>query len=703
MATVTATLDGQTVEVAPGMTILQAAKELGIEIPTLCFVEGFEPVSSCYLCAVQVEGRPNLSPACAMPVADGMVVSTSSDDVRASRKMALELLLSDHTGDCIAPCQATCPAGLDVSGFSLKLAEGQRREAMQVIADRLALPGALGQVCPRLCEDRCRRGDLDESVSIGSLHRFVTVDDLATGEPFVPPRMEASGKTVAMVGAGPAGLAAAFYLLQMGHDCTLLDAQPEAGGMLRYGIPEYRLPNAALDAEIDLIQRLGARFEMNRRWGADFSLSELRAEYDAVFVAIGAADSQGLRCEGEELATSGIEFLEQVAKGQRPPLGDKVVVVGGGDTAMDACRSAVRLGVKTVTVLYRRTRNELPCLLEEVDGAEEEGVEIEYLVAPLRLARAGDGLLELTCQRMQLGEQDASGRRRPVPIPDSEFRVEATTVIAAIGQKVNCELAAGEGLDVTKWGVAADPKTLATNIAGVYCGGDAVSGPDVAVRAVAAGRLAAVSIDQYLKGQPVVGEKKATNILMRRLDEGERAKLYRRIETTPRTPGAQIDLERRTTSFDEIEAPFTAEQAVAEARRCMSCTCREVVGCDLRELATQYDADPYRFAGERRQFSQDLSHPEIIYEPGKCIMCDACVRVAAEAKETAGLALIGRGFQVVVGVPFDGKLSDGLKVVARRCAEVCPTGALALRTDRACDVCGACQLVSCGVTEIASG
>ena len=701
---------------------MQAAGKLGIEIPTLCFVEGFEPVSSCFLCAVQVKGKPNLSPACAMPVAGGMVVDTSSDDVRAARKMALELLLSDHVGDCVAPCHATCPAGLDIPGFSYQLATGKRREAMRVIAGRLALPRALGQVCPRLCEEQCRRSDLDEGLAIGTLHRFVADHDLASEEPFVPSRADESGKTVAIIGAGPAGLAAAYYLQQMGHDCTLSDAQPLPGGMLRYGIPEFRLPNAALDAEIDLIRHLGARFEMNRRWGADFSLADLRERFDAVFVGIGAAGSQSLRCEGEELAVSGIEFLERVAKGERPQLGDKVVVVGGGNTAMDACRTAVRLGAETVTVLYRRTRKEMPCLMEEVEGAEIEGVKIEYLVAPSRLvlshqnpwdfqnprdlggatgsaSAASAGLLDLTCIRMELGEPDESGRRRPVQIPNSEFRVEATTVIAAIGQTVNCELATAEGLDVTKWGIAADARTLATNLDGVFAGGDAVLGPDLAVRAVAAGRLAAVSIDQYLAGRPVVGEEKATNILMRGLDEEELAAVFRRIEQAPRIAGRQIDVERRRTSFDEIEAPLTESQAVAEARRCMTCGCRKVVGCRLRQYAAEYGVDPYRFVGERRKFNQDLSHPEIVYEPGKCIMCDACVRVAADAKEDLGLALIGRGFQVAVGIPFEGKLSDALRVVAQRCAEVCPTGALALRTERACDVCGSCELVPLDVTD----
>ncbi len=617
MTTVKVTLDGQAVEVAAGTTILKAARKLGIEIPTLCFVEGFEPVSSCFLCAVQVEGRPNLSPACAMPVADGMVVSTSSEDVFAARKMALELLLSDHAGDCIAPCRAACPAGLDIPGFAYHIAMGQHRRSMEVIVERLALPRALGQVCPRLCEDTCRRCELDESLSIGSLHRFAADHDLACGDPLVPRCAERSGKAVAIVGAGPAGLAAAYYLLPKGHNSTLYDAQPLPGGMLRYGIPEYRLTKASLDAEIDLIKRLGAQFEMRHRWGIDFSLSDLRSQFDAVFIAVGAGGSMSLGCEGEQLALSGIEFLDGVAKGAPPELGDRVVVVGGGNTAMDACRTAVRLGAKNVTVLYRRTREEMPCFMEEVEGAELEGVQFQYLVAPSRIGLVDDGSLQLTCLRMELGEPDSSGRRRPLPIPNSKFVIQASTVIAAIGQKMDLQLAADEGLEVTNWGIAVNEETLATSIDGVFAGGDAVSGPDLAVRAVAAGRLAASSIDQYLTGQPITGEEKITNILMRGLDEDELAALFRRVEKTPRTIECVIDLERRRTSFDEIEAVLTETEAVSEARRCLSCGCRKADDCRVRKLATQYDAAPYRFEGERRRFSQDVTHPEIIYEPGQ--------------------------------------------------------------------------------------
>jgi formate dehydrogenase major subunit len=690
MAPVTLTIDGREVTVEPGRTVLEAARQLGITLPTLCHVDGLEPVSACFLCCVQVEGMRALSPSCALPATDGMVVVTDSDDIRAARRMALELLLSDHAGECIAPCAAGCPAGLDVPGFVYEIASGENARAMERIYERLALPGALGRVCPRLCEQSCRRLDYDgEGLAIGALHRYATDRNQAAPRPAVPRPGPPSGKRVAIVGAGPAGLSAAFHLLQRGHACTLFDAHPRSGGMLRYGIPAYRLPREALDAEVRMIERLGASFRMGRRWGRDFRLEDLRRDHDAVFLAIGAQLSSVLGCEGGELALPGTELLRRVAEGERPVLGDEVLVVGGGNTAMDCARTARRLGVR-VRVLYRRTRRDMPCLMEEVEGAEAEGVALDFLVSPLRLARGGNGrALTLVCQRMGAGELDASGRRRPVPVPGSEFALGCDSVIAALGQEVDRGLAGSEGLALTDRGLAADPRTLATNLPGVFAGGDAVLGADLAVRAVAAGRIAAVSIDQYLSGRPVTGPEEPVAIALRPIDDEERAAVFRGIEKTQRTRTPALALDRRLAGFDEVDPGLGDEPARREALRCLSCGCLKAGGCALRRWATVYQADPYRFLGRRRRFERDTSHPEVVYEPGKCILCDACVRTAAEAGEPLGLSVVGRGFDVSVAVPFGAPLADALRHAARRCADVCPTGAISLREARACDLaCG---------------
>jgi formate dehydrogenase major subunit len=621
-----------------------------------------------------------------------MVVSTNSEDIRKARKMALELLLSDHAGDCVAPCQARCPAGLDIARFVYELASGRPRDSQQVILETLALPGSLGRICPRLCETGCRRCDLDEGLAIGALHRFAADQDRDSVGPFSPPLEESSGKNVGIIGAGPAGLAAAFFLLQRGHGCTLFDSQPEPGGMLRYGIPEYRLPYDALDSEIELISRMGAEFQMNSTWGIDFTLEELHQRYDALFVAIGAWRSQNLRCSGDELAIPGIEFLESVTKETAPTLGPEVIVIGGGNTAIDAARTAIRLGADSVKILYRRTRKEMPCLMEEVEAAESEGVEIQFLIAPVGLKRISKGALQLTCQRMELGESDDSGRKRPVEIKGSEFELVCSSVVSATGQSVDTSLAEREGLETSSWGIASDSNTLATNIPGVFAGGDAVLGADLAVRAVAAGRIAAVSIHQYLTGEPVVGLDEKTSIEMRAINDEERAFVFREIERSPRPEQSSLSLQERISSFAEVERGLSELQVAKESKRCMTCGCRKSENCVMRQLATEYQVDPYRFVGERRSFSQDTTHPEIIYEPGKCIMCDACVRIAAEAGEELGIAPIGRGFQVAVGVPFGKPLSEGLKSAAQRAAQACPTGALALRSNRSCDLglCSSC-------------
>jgi formate dehydrogenase major subunit len=671
-------VDGKPVEVEPGTTIAGAARRLGIRIPILCYVEGVSSSASCMVCAVRIEGRPNFSPACATQVADGMVVHASSPEVRQARRMALEMILSYHTGDCIAPCRTGCPARLDIPGFTARIAAGDPRGAAEIVTDALTLPASLGRVCPHFCEQRCRRQDREGSLSIRSLHRFCADHDLASAAPYVPSKAAPTGKRAAIVGAGPAGLTAAMHLLRKGHHVVIFDANAQPGGMLRYSIPEFRLPRAVLDAEIDTIRKLGAEFRMNQRLGRDLTLEGLRRDFDAVFLAIGAQGTRGLGCPGEEMATSAIEFLAQVADGKRPAIGGEVIILGGGNTAMDASRTAVRLGAKSVRVFYRRTRREMPCLMDEVAAAEAEGVRIEFLVAPTRLEKQ-DGKLRLTCQRMELGAPDESGRRRPVPIAGSEFAVEASCVIGAVGQTVDVGEESAPGLVLSKWGIAADAHTLATNLKGVFAGGDAVSGPEMAIRAVASGKLAAASMDQYLAGQEVVGALERINILMGKLDEEELAALFRQIEESPRAPMEELALEQRRRSFEEVEKGLAADVAVREAQRCMSCGCSKATSCRLRDFATEYNVDPLRFRGEKRKFDRDTSHPEVAYEPGKCILCGVCVKVAAQEGEEVGLVMVERGFDSTVEVPLGKTMAEGLKKSGRRVAELCPTGAIALK------------------------
>jgi formate dehydrogenase major subunit len=673
------TIDGRSVQVQPGETILQAARKLGISIPTLCHVQGFTPSASCYLCAVQIEGRPNRWPSCAMPASEGMVVTTNSNELRAARKMALELFISDHAGDCVGPCRTGCPARLDIPNFISRIAAGDHSKAAEIVTDQLTLPASLGRVCPRLCEERCRQCEATEALSIRNLHRFSADSHLSSIPPAQPNHADPTGKRVAIVGAGPAGLTAADHLLRRGHTAVLFDAHSQPGGMLRYGIPAFRLPHSVLDAEIQRICERGAELRLGSKLGRDFTLDQLRRDFDAVFLAVGAQRSRGLGCPGDALAMPALDFLEKITDGPAPVVGSHAVIVGGGNTAMDASRCALRLGAASVRVLYRRTRREMPCLLEEIEAAEAEGVQVEYLVAPTQL-EPKNGRLALTCQRMELGPPDESGRARPVPVDGSEFVVEATCVIAAIGQAVDFNPNHAADLTFSPWGISADPHTLATNLPGVFAGGDAVTGPDLAVRAVAAGKLAAASIDQYLNDQNVIGTPEAVNVIMGKLTEAELAEFLRGIDAVPRSPMPHLEMQRRRTSFEEVDLGFTPETALRESQRCLGCGCGKAIPCRLRQFATEYGVDPQRFVGQRRPFARDTSHPDIIFEPGKCILCGACVQVALEAGETTGLSLFGRGFQATVSVPFRLPMAEALKQSAQRAAEVCPTGAIMLKS-----------------------
>jgi formate dehydrogenase major subunit len=683
---VTLKIDDRDISVEEGSTILDAAGSVGIRIPTLCKVENFPPSASCFLCAVKIEGRDNLAPSCATPAADGMVVYTNTDEVRTARKMALELLLSDHVGDCIGPCRTGCPATLDIPGFITRIAEGDFRRAAEIATDYLTIPSSLGRICPRLCEQRCHHCETGEPLSVRNLHRLAGDRDMASGSNYIPRKEKNTGKRIAIVGSGPAGLSAAHHLLRRGHRATLFDFRSAPGGMLRWAIPEFRLPRKVLDQEIETIKKLGADFKLQVRLGRDFSLGDLRRDFDAVFLAIGAQGSKSLGCPGEEFALPALDFLEKVADGLRPEIGEDVLILGGGNTAMDASRTAIRLGTRTVKVLYRRSRREMPCLMSEVEAAEEEGVLLETLVAPVELAQGGNGKLRLTCQRMELGQPDESGRARPVPIPDSLFTLEADSVIAAIGQSVDSESIAADDLDLTRWGIAAHLATLATNLDGVFAGGDAVSGADLAVRAVAAGKLAAVSIDQYLNGRPVQGDPDMITVLMGKMSEEELAEFFRNIEKSSRAPMPEIPVKERIGNFKEVELGFTEDTAIREAGRCMNCGCWKADSCSLRQYATEYGADPLRFSGARRSFKRDLSHPEIVYEPGKCILCGACVKAAAEWGGGLGLAIVGRGFDSTVAVPLKGTMVEALPHAAKRVAEVCPTGAFSLKSDTHCKV-----------------
>ncbi len=514
------TIDGREVEVDAGATILDAAEKLGIAIPTMCHLHGHEATTSCMVCVVKVAGMGSLVPACGTPVRDGMQVENDSEPVYEARKAALELLLSDHIGDCMGPCQMGCPARMNIPLMIRQIAAGQLKEAIATVKRDIALPATLGRICPAPCEKVCRRKQHDDAVSICLLKRHVADVDLASDQPYSPTPAAKQAKRVAIVGAGPAGLAAAYYLQQGGFDCTIFDEHDEPGGMLRYGVTERALPRSVLDAEIALIQKLGVAFRLRTRVGIAVLLDEIREQFGAVF-----------------LATGGL--------------------------------------------------------------------------------KAGDG--------------DALG------------------------------------VETTSDGVKVDPKTGATSIPAVFAGGDVVRKRRLAVRSVADGKEAAESIRQYVSGEKVVGPARLFNSRMGKLDAAELELFLRSASRQPRsTPVRPID-------------GFTRNEARQESLRCLHCDCGKADSCLLRRHAQAHDARQNRYKAERGPFVQNVQHPDVVYEPGKCVDCGICIQIATSFGEKLGLAFVGRGFDVRVAVPFDESLAEGLKLAATECVKACPTGALAFK------------------------
>jgi ferredoxin len=525
MTPITITIDGRQTEVEPGQTLLTAAHKLGIEIPTLCFLEKCEPATSCLVCLVNLKtnGQSKLVPSCATKVQPGMIVESETEEVHEARRTALELLLSDHTGDCLSPCHRICPLHLNIPLMIRQIEAGRLDEAIVTVKSALPLPAVLGRLCHHPCENGCRRGTWDQPAAIRDLERHVADSDLQSTRPHLPARHPPSGKRVVIIGAGPVGLAAACGLLQKGHACTIVDRHSEPGGTLRL-VDEKLLPKEILSQEIAQIERLGLEFKLALDFGPTVTLEGLLRGFDAILLATGEPG------QGEELS-----FIH---------------------------------------------------------------------------------------------EKKASG-------------------------------------------LTFNPATFQTALPNVFAAGSLVKPIKQIVRAMSEGQTAATCIDQFLSGQVIRRPDKVFSSMMGRVEKSE-VELFMNLAS---------DLPRQTPSCGSC-AGFTRQEAPAEASRCLHCDCRAAGHCALQSHAQTYGADPNRFREQRRPFEQQLQHGEIIFEPGKCILCGICVQLAEQAREHLGLTFIGRGFNVRVAAPFNRTISDGLRKAAADCVEHCPTGALVFRDQK---------------------
>lgn len=526
------TIDNKEVEAPQGSTILQAARSLGLDIPALCQLDGFEPTTSCMLCLVKVEATGRFVPSCATPVEDGMRVESETPEIHDLRRTGIELLLSDHAGDCTAPCQFACPVKMDIPAMLRCVASGDLGGAIAIIREDVAMPAVLGRLCADYCEKACRRGQVDEPAAICLIQRYVADADLASSAPHRPSCRPPTGKKVAIVGAGPAGLSAAYHLLRAGHACTLFDRQDEPGGMLRYKTSRDELPATVLEGEIGLISGMGAGFRLQTSVGHEVSLADLRGAFDAVLVAAG-----------------------------------------------------------------------------------------------------------------------------PLPADTSDWH----------------------GLSAVRGHIVIDSATHETGVKGVFAAGEAVRASTAVVRSMADGKSAAECIDRYLKGAPLAAPARPFAARLGRLLEGELDELMAGLPPEARKP-------RPPRAWEA----FTDEQAREEAARCLHCDCVSKDGCKLRRYAQLYGARSNRFRGRRRRIERQAVHADVVYESGKCILCGLCVQIADRAREPLGLAFVGRGFDVRVGVPFGLPLDQALRQVARQCAEACPSGAIVLREGLEHDACGSC-------------
>ncbi|MFQ5639760.1 MAG: NAD(P)-binding protein [bacterium] len=598
-----------------------------------------------------------------------------------------------------SPCTLACPAGVNVKAYVSLIAAGRFKEALQVVKERNPLPGICGRICTHPCESFCNRAEVDTPVAICWLKRFVADYELQHPESRPKPLPVTKKEKVAIIGSGPAGLTAANDLIRKGYGVTIFEALPEAGGMLIAGIPSFRLPRDIIQHEIESIRRLGVQIKTGKKVSGPKALDRLfEAGYNAIFIAVGAHNGKKLGIPGEEEnegVLDAISFLRQANLDQPPKLGKKVAVIGGGNSAIDAARTAVRMGSEDVSIVYRRTRKEMPAHEAEIQQAEFEGVKISYLTLPVEVLGKDGKVSGMVCTKMKLGKPDSSGRRRPIPIAGSSFTVAADTVIAAISQAPDLSFLLTKKGDISKWHtIVTEESTSATSRPGVFAGGDAVTGPNTVIDAIAAGHVAAQSIERYLRGEPF-----QQKLAQERPVETEIKPNVKAHKKKKRAEMPVISRRERQTGFDEVELGFNAAKAMEEAQRCLRCgPCSECFICvpECHKLVTvlssphdneemffrlpsgfdrvdlrSHSSDGLLRIGAQKELEVQLTPTTCYVKQQVCRGCGDCVTVC----EYAAPMLIPKGNGLYIS-----HINENFCKGCGACVAVCPSSAIVQNT-----------------------
>jgi formate dehydrogenase major subunit len=683
------TVDGRELAAREGETVLEVARREGVDIPALCHQEGMAAWGACRLCLVEVEGTDKLQAACTTWVADGMQVATDTPRVRARRQSYLKMYLSDHNSYCEAPCSHACPTHIDIPAYMAALASGDATGAAAIVREELPFPGILGRVCPRYCEPVCRRGDVDDPIAICALHRAAADHSETRLIPGMP-----SGKRVAVVGAGPAGLAAAWFLTERGHAVTIYDANPEPGGSLRYSIPEFRLPARVVEKELAPLWEAGVRFVGEAELGYDVDTDGLLdAGFHAVVLGMGRWEEPKHVLPGDDAALKGLDLLKRVRDGRAVKFTQKVAVIGDGLTALDVARTARRKGAKEVVVISPNQGEGIPAGARDLAAALDEGVRFEFGALAKRVKAKAGKAQGVECVRV------VTERGRTKEVRGSRFDVAATTVVMATGYSPRL----GDSADyiaVSQARLEAHPATGRTADEGVFAVGDAVARSQSVIHAVASGKRTALSIDAWLRGEdleelearltlysslPYLDQLKAEDELGELdLRLAERDPVWLKMGATA-DPGARATMPRvgrqkRLTGTDiEVEKGYSLAAARSEAMRCLQCECPSLGDCELQRLGVDYGitANDLVVKGALvRKVEPQYEHPFIRRDMSRCIACGRCVRVCRDVAGPACYDFTGRGFMMNVDTPYGEALQLSDCISCGRCVSTCPTGAL---------------------------